>query len=139
MLPTPKVLLDASMRQAKDEHLMFLVLDLGVSRNRATAARFHITDTNTPLLVCLTPRGIIVSREERPRTKGLVHKRIEEVARRAPPLDARRRTGRGGSAPKDAAAQWVLAEFLLAQHNAAKRLCRWPPLRTPKRRTCISA
>ena len=117
-------LLGASTQKGKNGSIVPLVLDLSVSRNRATAARFHVTDTNTPLLVCLSPRGVIVSRDERPTTKDFVLKRIEEVAERAPQLDAKLASLEEAVAKntKDAAAQWALADFLLEQHNAREAI-----------------
>jgi len=104
---------------AKGESEKFapIVLDLSVSRNRAVAARFHVT--NTPLLLGLTPRGLIVTRDEKPITKSLLLHRIAEVARRGDELDARLASLEDAAARdrNDATAQWQLANFLLAQQN----------------------
>jgi hypothetical protein len=120
----PKSLLNASTRSDKSDDVVRLVLDLSVSRNRATAARFHITDTDTPLLVCLSPRGVIVSRDEQPITSELVLKRIEEVSERSRQIDAKLVTLEEALARNvnDAAAQLALADFLLAQENACEAI-----------------
>jgi hypothetical protein len=99
-----------------------VVLDLGVSRNRATAARFHAT--NTPVLFGLSPRGLIVTRDERAITKDLVLSRIGEVARRGRELDAKLALLEGAIAKdgNDAPAQWRLADFLLTQKNAREAI-----------------
>ena len=67
---------------AKNDSIVSVLLDLSVSRNRATAARFHIT--NTPVLLCLSSKGLIVSRDAAPITHALLTKRVEEVARKGP-------------------------------------------------------
>jgi hypothetical protein len=99
-----------------------VVLDLGVSRNRATAARFHVI--NTPVLLGLSPRGLIVTRDERAITKDLVRNRIEAVAQRGPELDAKLAFLEGAIAKNgnDATAQLALADFLLAQTNAREAI-----------------
>ena len=119
-----KSLLDVSTRKANEIGVATLVLDLSVSRNRATATRFHITDTDMPLLVCLSPKGVIVSRDERPITKEHVLKRIAEAARRAPEIDAKLAELEEAAAKnsKDAPAQLAIADFLLAQHNAREAI-----------------
>jgi len=98
-----------------------VVLDLGVSRNRATAARFHITDTNTPMFVCLSPKGVIISRDEPP---SLAVKPIAELAERASQLDAKVVSLEEAVAKNkaDAAAQLALADFLFAQKNAREAI-----------------
>jgi hypothetical protein len=99
-----------------------VVLDLGVSRNRATAARFHAT--KTPVLLSLSPRGLIVTRDERAITKDLVLNRIEEVAQRGRELDAKLALLEGAIARdgNDSSAQLALADFLLAQTNAREAI-----------------
>jgi hypothetical protein len=100
----------------------FVVLDLGVSRNRAMAARFH--PINTPVLLGLSPGGLIVTRDETAMTKDLVFKRIKEVAQRGRELDVKLallddEIARSGN---DAKAQWELAGFLLAHQNAREAI-----------------
>ncbi len=94
-----------------------VLLDISISRNRATATRFHIT--NTPVLMCLSPKGLIVSRDEAPITQVLLSKRIAEVAQKAPVLDSRLDVlaQAANQNPNDAPAQFELANFLLAQQN----------------------
>jgi hypothetical protein len=120
----PKSLLNASTRSDKSDDVVRLVHDLSVSRNRATAARFHITDTDTPLLVCLSPRGVIVSRDEKPITRELILKRTAEAVKRAPQLDAKLIALEEAAARDDfdAAAHLALADFLLAQQNAREAI-----------------
>jgi hypothetical protein len=103
--------------------VMPLALDLSVSRNRAAAARFHITDAGTPLLVCLSPKGVIVSRDER---ATAVAARIAEIAfterarrvdRKLAPLEEA-----VAKSSTDATAQLALADFLVAQGNAREAI-----------------
>ena len=78
----------------------------------------------TPLLLCLTPRGVIVSRDVRPLTADLVLQRIQEVAQQAPGLDAKL-VSLLNAAAKDAnnaGAQFDLTDFLLAHHNAVEAI-----------------
>jgi hypothetical protein len=103
-------------------NILPVVLDLGVSRNRATAARFHAT--STPVLLGLSPRGLIVTRDEGAITKDLVFKRIGEVTRRGRELDSKLALLEDAIARErnDAPAQWELADFLLAQQNAREAI-----------------
>jgi hypothetical protein len=80
-------LLDAPNLGGKANEIVPILLDLRTSRNRATAARFHALET--PVLFCLSPRGVIISRDEKPLTKDLVLKRIDEAEPRARELDAK--------------------------------------------------
>jgi hypothetical protein len=107
---------------ARNGGILSIVLDLNISRNRAEAARYHITDT--PLLLCLSRRGLIVSRDPQPITKELVLDRIRDVAQRGRERDAmfglleealaRNQNG--------ATAQLALADFLLASENAREAI-----------------
>jgi hypothetical protein len=108
--------------KGKSGGIVSVLLDLSVSRNRAEAARFHIT--NTPVLLCLSPRGLIVTRDPEPITKELVLNRIKEAAPRASELDAKlavleAAASRNGN---DATAQLELADFLLTQQNAREAI-----------------
>lgn len=108
--------------KGKHESIVPVLLDLSVSRNRAVAARFHVTDT--PLLLGLSPRGLIVTRDQKPLTKELVRSRIEEVVQRAHELDAKlalleEAVAKDGN---DATARMELADFLLAQQNAREAI-----------------
>lgn len=110
---------DATVKEAR-ARVTPVFLDLGISRNRATAARFHITDTDTPMLVFLSCSGVIVSRDEGPITKDLLVKRIDKVATWASDLDVQlalleEAVAKNGSDP---AARLNLADFLLGRQNA---------------------
>ncbi len=99
-----------------------VLLDVSVSRNRVEAAWFHAT--NTPVLVGLSPRGVIISRDQMTLAKELVLSRIEEIKQRARELDAKfaslaEAAGQDGN---DATAQLRLADFLLAQKNAREAI-----------------
>jgi tetratricopeptide (TPR) repeat protein len=99
-----------------------ILLDLGASRNRATAARFHAA--MTPILLGLTPKGLIVTRDERQITKELILQRIAEVAQRGPGLDTKyatllAATQNDGNHP---AAELDLGDFLLSISNAREAI-----------------
>ena len=102
----------------KDDSIVRVLLDIGVSRNRAEATRFHTPQT--PVLLCLSSRGVIVSRDEKPITTDLVRKRMNELVPRAHQLDAKLEAlAKPVSAnANDVTARLALADFLLAQHNA---------------------
>jgi hypothetical protein len=108
--------------KGKGESIVPVLLDISVSRNRAMAARFHVT--NTPLLLGLSPMGLIVTRDQEPLKKELLRNRINDVAQRAPELDAKlglleASTAKDGN---DATAQLELADFLLSQQNAREAI-----------------
>lgn len=100
-----------------DRNVLF-VLDVSVSRNRAAATRFHALET--PLLVCLSSRGVIASRDEKLLTKSLVLQRIAEVSQKAPALDTELDSlaAAASTNTNDTAAQFALTDFLLAHQNA---------------------
>ena len=106
----------------KDDSIVRVLLDVGVSRNRAEATRFHIPQT--PVLLCLSSRGVIVSRDEKPITVEVVRKRMKELVPMAHGLDAKLEALERPVAANatDAAAQLALADFLLAQHNAREAI-----------------
>jgi hypothetical protein len=110
-------ILESSHLKNKTQSVGYVLLDLNVSRNRATAARFHVIDT--PLLVCLSPKGVIVSRDEKSLTKDLVLKRIEELGPKAVELDAKLATLRETvvNNSSDFKAQLALADFLRERQN----------------------
>lgn len=115
-------LLESRAVKDRSNHAVIFVLDISVSRNRATATRFHIVET--PLLLCLTPRGVIVSRDVKPLTAGLILQRIGEVVQQWPDLDAKL-VSLVNDAGKDAnttTAQFDLTDFLLAHHNAVEAI-----------------
>ncbi|WP_422930038.1 hypothetical protein [Singulisphaera sp. PoT] len=80
-------LLDASSLGAQADQVVPILLDLKASRNRATAARFRALET--PVLFSISPRGVIISRDEKPIAKNLVLKRITEAGPKGQELDAR--------------------------------------------------
>ena len=104
--------------KATHDRSMTVVLDISVSRNRATATRFHVTET--PVLLCLSSRGIIISRDEKRITKSLVLKRIEEARQESPELDGQLVSleKAAGNGANDVAAQFQLTDFLLDHHNS---------------------
>jgi len=113
-----RALLESPEVKAKRDRAITVLLDMSVARTRAVAARFHVMAT--PLLLCLSSRGIIVSRDEKPVAQDLLLQRIDEVAQQAPEVDAKfAALVKGmGTNPKDADAQFALTDFLLAHHNA---------------------
>jgi len=128
--------LDSKRVKALADRTSLLLVDLSVSRNRATATRFHLGDT--PLLICLTPHGVIASRDEKVGTADLVLRRVQEVLEQSPALDARLAALEAAAAakPEDTAAQFELADFLIAHHNAVEAIPRLAalahsPARTP--------
>jgi hypothetical protein len=97
-----------------------VLLDLSVSRNRATAARFHIADA--PLLVFLSPRGVILSRDEKPLTSDLLLQRLAEATHQAAEVDAQLAALQEAVAAGEPDAELRLADFLLAHHNAREAI-----------------
>lgn len=96
---------------------VFSLLELTESRSRALAAPLHALEA--PTLVCLSPAGVIVSRDEGTITPQLVRQRIEEAAAQSPALDQHLADLQAAvdARPTDAAASMQLADFLLAHHN----------------------
>jgi hypothetical protein len=105
-----------------NDGLVSVSLDLSISRNRAAATPYHIT--NTPVLLGLSPRGLIVSRDGTPVTKKLLQERINDVAPRGRELDAKFASleDKLAKAGNKAAAQLELADFLLAHQNAREAI-----------------
>jgi tetratricopeptide (TPR) repeat protein len=112
-----RILLESLAAKGELENIVPIVLDLSVSRNRATAARFHVT--NTPVLFGLSPKGLIVTRDERVIRKDLVLNRIGEIAEGGRELEAKLALLEAAIAKNenDAIAHWELAGFLLARKN----------------------
>ena len=110
---------EAKQRAGK---LVTYVLDLAISRNRASAARFHPIET--PLLVCLSAKGVIISRDEKPLSKKLLLRRIDEAFEKGPGLDGQlvALQQRAGADPNPSAARLELADFLLAHGNALEAI-----------------
>jgi tetratricopeptide (TPR) repeat protein len=92
-------------------------IDISNSKNRAIAARFH--PTVTPLLLCLTPDGIIVSRDEKPGSAELVRQRLGAAITKSAEIDSQLASLKSAVArtPADTDARLKLADFLLASHN----------------------
>jgi hypothetical protein len=103
--------------QARTNSAVMVVLDVSLSRNRATAAPFHILQT--PLLVCRSSMGVTVSRDAGAITRELILRRIDEAAAQGPGLDAKARSLEQAvvSTTNSAAAEFHLAQFFLAQQD----------------------
>ena len=101
----------------KNQNIATTWIDVGESRNRAVAARYHIPET--PVLVCLSPRGVIISRDEKSITKKILRQRIDDAIQQSPELDAKLMSLEEAirQKPDDLAAQFALTDFLLAHHN----------------------
>ena len=103
----------------------FVHLALDDSANRAAAARHHVTDADCPVLLCLTPGGVIVSRDGGPVTADLVRRRVATAAADGPAIDGQRaalaRAVPDGGPP----ARLRLAAFLHAHRNEWEAI---PPL-----------
>jgi uncharacterized protein (TIGR02996 family) len=108
--------------QGKRDRMTSVLIDLRVSRNRATAARFHVTDT--PMLVCLSPKGVIVHRDEKPITIDLLLERIDDTVHGGYELDNQFASLEEAIAknPNDPTARLNLADFLLDHHNAREAI-----------------
>lgn len=115
-------LVQSSAVRRRTDSLTVLILDLGVSRNRAVAARFH--PIRTPLLLCLSPGGVVISRDEQRLSKKLVLQRTDEALREAPSLDARLAALKSGLKTNgdQVAGQLQLANFLLDHGNAQEAI-----------------
>jgi hypothetical protein len=95
----------------------FVLLDVSVSRTRATAARFHALET--PVLLCLSSRGIVISRDGAPITRSLIEQRVSDAARQSPVTDEMLQSyAHMAAVGADAPSQLKLTDFLLAHHNA---------------------
>jgi tetratricopeptide (TPR) repeat protein len=88
-------------------------LDLNGSRGRAAASRFHAAPM--PLVLCLSPHGVVLSRDGRV-TRELVLARMNEAERLAPRLDAELEA-LAIHADSGVRARMDLAEFLDAHFN----------------------
>lgn len=94
-----------------------VVLDLGSSRVRAAATRFHIAEV--PLLIMLSSRGIIESRDEAPFDDALVMKRLAYAEHIGFELDARltELEERVADLPDDPHQRMKLGKFLISRRN----------------------
>ena len=115
-------LLESPKLRNKTGSFVSCILDLGISRNRAIAARFH--PVRTPVLVCVSPKGIIVSRDEVHLGQGLVLRRIETARRESSELDSHLASLEQVASTNSTgnAAQLELANFLLAHGNALEAI-----------------
>jgi tetratricopeptide (TPR) repeat protein len=106
----------------KERRAALATLDPGISRARATAAEFYTLET--PLLVCLSPGGLIVSRDQGTITASLVLERIRQAAEQWPELEVKfaRLKESAANNKNDAAAQLKLADFLMERHNALEAI-----------------
>jgi hypothetical protein len=111
-------LMDSPAIAAMTKQVVTVVLDLSVSRNRAVAARFHPVET--PLLLCLSSEGVIISRDEKHISKSELLKRIEDARQHGAELDAkldqlREDAAKGGDGTE---ARLRLSDFLLQHRNS---------------------
>lgn len=97
-------------------------LDLAVSANRAVAARFHPVET--PVLVTLTPNGLIFGRDEGTVPAGRAAERVAEVIAGGAEADAKAVALQAAvtATPNDAQARLTLADFLRSRHNAREAI-----------------
>ncbi len=106
------------VRQETDGKALLAVVDLGVSQARATAARFHPLET--PLLVCLSPRGMVLSRSQKPITKEVIleqlRRTIEESLETDRKFEALKKAA--DDSKSDSSAHLALADFLMERNNA---------------------
>jgi hypothetical protein len=110
------LLTDPAVQDLKDG-CDLLTIDLGISRNRAAAARFHTVQT--PVLVCLSSKGIVVSRDVGNIDGNLLIKALAGLSSRAADLDAKFDALQNAVASNntDPTARLALANFLLNQGN----------------------
>jgi hypothetical protein len=96
-----------------------LAVDIANSGNRAAAARFHALEG--PVLVVLSPRGVILSRDEGEVTAALVLRRAEEAEKVGPEVDRElaRLEAAGGD---DVSSKVALAEFWRVHGNAREAI-----------------
>jgi hypothetical protein len=115
-------LLGSPAIKAKSDGAELIRMDLAASRNRATAARYHTAVT--PVLVCLSPTGLIVSRDQGPITAELLIHRLDGLRLRAADLDAKLMLLRDASTvnKKEKTDESELATFLLGQQNAREAI-----------------
>jgi hypothetical protein len=100
----------------------FAAMDPGISRARATAASLYALET--PLLVCLSPRGLVIGRDQGAITESLVIERIRQAAEQWPELEAKytRLRELADNNKNDAGAQLKLADFLMERRNALEAI-----------------
>lgn len=113
-----RALIESLAKENLRDKCVMLSLDLAISRNRAITARFHVT--NTPVLFCLSPKGIIISRDERLIARTIVLQRVEEARQKSPEVDASltRLEAAINTHNNDVTAIFNLTDFLLAHQNA---------------------
>ncbi len=101
---------------------LLVVLDLGSSRVRAEAARFHMADV--PLLLVLSSHGIIESRDEAPIDDALILRRLMYAEHIGFELDTRlaELEERVEALPEDLHGRMKLARFLISRRNAREAI-----------------
>lgn len=94
------------------------LLDLKVSANRAAAARYHVGDVPTLLLV--SDSGLIVSRDTDDLAEESMARSVGAAVQSAEPLEARLENLREAvrSAPEDSDRRQRLADFLVTHGNS---------------------
>ena len=114
---TAAALLENRASNSHGDVMQFLKIDLGNSRNRSTAARFHLVQT--PVLVCFSPMGVIVSRDQGPITAETLGKRLDDLPTRAADIDAQFASllDALNTSKQYLASRRDLAKFLLAHQN----------------------
>lgn len=106
----------------KKSAVILAILDISVSRTRATATRFHPVET--PLFIFLTPHGVCLSREQPPVDdseiiRSLVSQRMWQQTESWSQVDANfvRLETAAQKTNRDVAAQIKLADFLVEHQN----------------------
>jgi len=101
---------------------LLIVLDLGISRLRAETARFHIADV--PLLIVISSRGIIESRDEAPFDDALVMRRLMYAEHIGFELDTRlaELEEHVAALPDDLHQRMKLIKFLISRRNASEAI-----------------
>ena len=121
-------LFDSLKRNQRTQNLVTYSLNLGISRNRAIAARFH--PIRTPLLVSLSQKGVIICRDEKHLSRELMLKRMDEAFQKGPVLDAQLIALQGAVLTNTncISAEAELADFLLAHRNALEAVPHLEPV-----------
>jgi tetratricopeptide (TPR) repeat protein len=104
--------------QKADGQVLLAILELSVSRARATGARFHPVES--PFLICLSPRGMVFSRSQKPINNELIVEKMRQAVENSPATDRKLETlEKAAASHKDeVAAQLALADFLMQRQNA---------------------
>jgi tetratricopeptide (TPR) repeat protein len=102
---------------ARDDRAFRMLVDLTTPSASAQAARWHVVET--PTLLCLSPQGLVVSRDSKPITIDLAAQRLEELPSLAQQLDAQLQALEQPivTNPDDSSTRMALADFFLAHGN----------------------